>query len=423
MKKLLRELNEIADGPGKVYAKVQGKLRKLGVEASIDAIRDFFSKDQTPRCKKLIKEMERLSYDPSKGWIGNEGFFKELGISREEFMDVAKALGEMVYEQPLTEEAKFHVVNKKTIVIDGRKLSKDIIRTVANKHFFGTTNPTEEDNSKAGHGYFLRGNLVNYYEIKSVRDGIVVASLDKLGPEETKPIAKKYLDTLTEDHKCPVTGKMIKGENEEENVKMVICPLCKKDVAEEDIEDHMEEHETKHPVRKMKRSDESETGDQQGKYEINDFVNRLKKTFNIDTSYQTVDSLISGSDTAASIRLLKRLERFGYKSDGDSISNHEFFQKLGMDKNKVEALVSAVIESVIIEARPALTSLTAEQKKRLVDFIENQIGAPYVDKKDRQAAEGVALDALDDVAGFETAPKSTINKVVKELVDMYMERG
>lgn len=162
MKKLLLELNELAEGKGKIYAKVKGKLKKLGVEESVDSIRDFLTKVQTPRCEKLIEEFKKLSYDPSKGWYGNEDFFEGIGISKDEYLNFAKERGDMVYEP-----------------------------------------------------------------------GAVVEQL------------------------APLRANV----SYEEETKTVVCPLCKSDVPEEDMEDHLEDHDArrKQPIKKMKREENEES--------------------------------------------------------------------------------------------------------------------------------------------------------------------
>jgi hypothetical protein len=98
MTSLLKSLNEMAVGHGKVYAKMQGKLQKLDVVASIDAIRDFFENNKTPRRDALVKKLEKLGYESGKEWLGNESFFQHVGVSKDDFMAVAKEVNETLYD-------------------------------------------------------------------------------------------------------------------------------------------------------------------------------------------------------------------------------------------------------------------------------------------------------------------------------------
>lgn len=209
MKAFLREIHELTDGHGKVFQKVHSKLKDLGVEASVPAIRDFFSKEETPRRKHLVKEFVKLGYDPELGWVGNESFFKELGVSKEDFMGVAKALGEMVYEPEITEAEK----------CPGKK---------------------EEDEE------YMTGG-----------EKMVVCPICKRDvPEED---IQDHLEEHEMKKKQPIKKMRKTDEDEEKSMTLnVRCPICKSLVSKDDFEEHMEEHETKEkqPIKKMRKEDE-----------------------------------------------------------------------------------------------------------------------------------------------------------------------
>jgi hypothetical protein len=250
MKSFLKELNELAEGPGKVYAKVQSKLKELGVEVSIGVIRDFFSKNDTAATKHLIKQLVNLGYDPLLGWVGNEAFFKDVGVSKDEFMQMMKSLGEMVYEATHTSET-----------------------------YEGITD-------------------------------------------------------LAEINGCPTKAKKKKEENEEEEHSssntIIKCPLCSRNVPEEDIDDHLEDHDSEE---KQKRP-----------------VGKMKKT----------------------------------------------------------------TDSTIVEAKKDAT-LNRRQKDELVDYVNDLITSHQL-KDDKLSIEEAFYLALEDIAGFEHATKSTKQLLVRDLI-------
>lgn len=55
---------------------------------------------------------------------------------------------------------------------------------------------------RVGNGFFLAGNMINYYHVASVCHGLVTASFDKeMTPSQTRPIVREYLERT----KCHTT--------------------------------------------------------------------------------------------------------------------------------------------------------------------------------------------------------------------------
>ncbi len=102
-------------------------------------------------------------------------------------------------KDPIVEVKGVQVVDDNTIVIDGRGKSRPAIRNIAKKHFFGSENP-ERDEPGPGNegGYFIGMHQLHYANVASVADGIIVASKKELGPKDTRPLAKKFVDSLNE---------------------------------------------------------------------------------------------------------------------------------------------------------------------------------------------------------------------------------
>ena len=91
----------------------------------------------------------------------------------------------------------YRQINKRTIIVDGRGKSKEDIQNLAIKVLLNGKATIEDHHKNGDHGIFLAYSLINYYNVKSACDGIIVASMNRLTPEQTRPIARKF---LTEGH-------------------------------------------------------------------------------------------------------------------------------------------------------------------------------------------------------------------------------
>jgi len=96
-------------------------------------------------------------------------------------------------------------IDKQTIVIDGRGKPKEDIQNLAIKVLLNGKATIEDHHKNGDHGTFLACNLINYYNVKSICDGIVVASTNILVPEQTRPIAANF---LKEAHNEEVTRRI-----------------------------------------------------------------------------------------------------------------------------------------------------------------------------------------------------------------------
>ncbi len=119
----------------------------------------------------------------------------EASFEQNHLEDLERDIGKIQLKEDVKNLPK-HVINKQTIVIDGRKISQDKVRKIANKHFFGTETGRIEDGDPKSmeHGIFLGANMIKYYDVKSIAPGIIVASLKELTPQETRPLARKYME-------------------------------------------------------------------------------------------------------------------------------------------------------------------------------------------------------------------------------------
>lgn len=67
------------------------------------------------------------------------------------------------------------------------------VQDAARMHFFGNKEGLVEDQGKNGHGFFLGGNSLHSFHIASVRKGIWVVANREMLPEQTRPLARKFL--------------------------------------------------------------------------------------------------------------------------------------------------------------------------------------------------------------------------------------
>ncbi len=91
---------------------------------------------------------------------------------------------------------KTHAINKQTILVDLTTSKKSTneqhreVRRTANAHFWESEDGMIDD----GYGKFFGNNLLNVYHIGSVKKGIWIVSLKQMRPDQTRPIAAKYLN-------------------------------------------------------------------------------------------------------------------------------------------------------------------------------------------------------------------------------------
>lgn len=79
------------------------------------------------------------------------------------------------------------------IVIDGRNLSKDKIRSKAQKELNQPSIVEDSGGGPGDHGFYLRGDRLFYYHVASVRRGFYVASTTPMMPSQTRPLVEAYL--------------------------------------------------------------------------------------------------------------------------------------------------------------------------------------------------------------------------------------
>ena len=107
----------------------------------------------------------------------------------------------MNFKTELNKLVPMEIVSRSTVLFDLRKsragLSKqsEKVHKMANSHFWGNESGLVRDNDAGGSGTFLGCNFVNVYHIASVAKGIWIASTRSLTPKQTRPIAKKYVDS------------------------------------------------------------------------------------------------------------------------------------------------------------------------------------------------------------------------------------
>lgn len=230
----------------KILAKMQDKLAKRDVVASIDALRDFLEDNETPRVKRLIPKLVKLGYDVGEGLDGNVNFFKDLGLSR--------------------------------------------------------------------------------------------AAVEKVNIDET-----------------------------EEKETMVRCPVCKTMVDKEDLDDHVDEHEMKRPVKKMKKMEEGKKEDKE-------------------------ENL--GDEGLLPKKVGKEIKKKHQEDKSDKKFKKEY--------------------SPMEEAKEVLTDLDSRQKSELVDHMKELLSTKMV----TDPSEAAHL-SLEDVSGFEMASDAVKKKVVAELLNLY----
>ena len=90
-----------------------------------------------------------------------------------------------------------------TVVIDGRGKTSEEICKIARDVLFGKGDSSiflEDEGENGDHGFLLSDNLIHYYNVKSVCDGIVVASLKEMTPDQTRPLAEQFKGRLHDSH-------------------------------------------------------------------------------------------------------------------------------------------------------------------------------------------------------------------------------
>ena len=83
-----------------------------------------------------------------------------------------------------------------SVVIDGRKgMTQGEVRRIAQQTLDIT--PIQEDTglSPGDHGYYLAGDPLYYYHVKSICEGMYVASTIPLTPSQTIPMVVRYLES------------------------------------------------------------------------------------------------------------------------------------------------------------------------------------------------------------------------------------
>lgn len=94
----------------------------------------------------------------------------------------------------------------KTVKIDDRTalvdttfpFDQEAVADAAKSMLGVVTEEVEREDGKHD-GFFLRGNLMRYYHVQSVRPGIIVACYDQnLTPDKTREIARNYLGDKSE---------------------------------------------------------------------------------------------------------------------------------------------------------------------------------------------------------------------------------
>ncbi|MEM4258060.1 MAG: hypothetical protein QXL17_02770 [Candidatus Thermoplasmatota archaeon] len=334
---LIKLLNEMAVGHGKVYTKVQNKLKKLGIDASIDAIRDFFERKDTPRCKVLVQKFEKLGYDKDKEWLGNESFFEEIGISKDDYMAVAKETNELAYEA-----LKF-----------GETFSAD--KTITEKNGCPTKMKKKEENEEHTMGL-------------TAKKGRKVVKDHKAGLISFKD-AEKALKNLGFNES---EIEEILPKEEDEETRVLSCPVCKARVSVDEFEEHMEEHETKQkkPLKKMRREEDEEECPEE----------------------------MMGDESTLPKQAAKEFKKKHEKDVNEKKFRKDYPVREGYQK----------------------THLTISQKHELVEVMRDLL--KDFEKVKSYDITDKAHQVLDDVAGFETASLKEKAKVVNELVDMYKKK-
>lgn len=272
----------------KTLAKMQDKLAKRDVDASIDAIRDFMDDANTPRAKRLISQLKKLGYDTEEGLDGNEGFFKDLGVAR------------------------------------------------------------------------------------------------------------------------PAREKVELDENEETTVR---CPICKKVVEKDDLEDHVEEHESKRPVKKMKKMEESK---EPLEVEYSKDFGEWVAEYGGD-----VIKLGSHSNKASALKKAKRLLHIKEgEGEEENLGDEGLLpKKIGKKLKKKKDTSDEKFKKEyppLKESKDVFTDLDSRQKNELVKYM-----GELIKTKTTSSPSEAAHLSLEDVAGFESALDEEKNKVARELVSLY----
>lgn len=90
-------------------------------------------------------------------------------------------------------ESNFESTTAKHLVIDGRGMTPNEVRTKAQQLFGIETLQEDRGPNPGDHGFFLAGDPLHYYHMKSVQEGLFVVSREVMQPKQTRALAKQFL--------------------------------------------------------------------------------------------------------------------------------------------------------------------------------------------------------------------------------------